>query len=165
MEKTLLVYYSFEGNIRFAAEEIAKRCGAELEELKVKNEPPRKGLAKFLHGGKSALFKDDPGLYPLGKDVRDYESVILAYPVWAGTFPPAVQQFLKQVSLKDKEVIAVAASASGNAEKSFVQLRNIIGEEALVKTLSLQNPLKNKEQTIRKIEAFVADFHQAASVN
>ena len=53
--KTLIVYYSLEGNTQYAAERIAGRIGADVLRLVPKKAYHDKGFAKFFWGGKSAV--------------------------------------------------------------------------------------------------------------
>lgn len=156
MKDTLLIYYSFEGNTGFAAKELAKHLDVDVERLKVTVEPPKKGLAKFLHGGKSALRHEDPGLIPLQNNVNDYYDIILAFPVWAGTWPPAVEAFLRAYPFTRKNIYIVACSASGNAAGAIDKLTQRLEGNIILGTLSLKNPLKNQEETREKIREFAA---------
>ena len=155
MKKTLLVYYSFGGNTKYAAETLAQYVqGLKTERLTVDREPPHSGLAKFLKGGKSALMQEDPGLHPLREDLSLYERIILAFPVWAGTIPPAISAFLKEADLDGKEIFTIVCSASGNAKKSAEIVRNSLPGSVFKNSLSLVNPLKNTEKTEQALAAF-----------
>ena len=159
--KTLIVYYSFEGNVAYLAEKLQQATGADLLRLEPKQEPPRKGFAKFVWGGKSVVLREVPELAPLRKDVASYDTLIIAYPVWAGSYPPAIRAFLAQQPFSGKSVYAIASSASGNAAKSFSALSKAIGANAaadanaLKGTLSVINPLRNKERITEQLAAFV----------
>ena len=154
MADTLLIYYTFEGNTGFVADELEKRLDLVTERLRVEHEPPKKGLGKFLHGGKSALMGEDPGLLPLQNDPAAFSVILLAYPVWAGTYPPAVGAFLKRYPLQNKTVHVIACSASGKGDKSIENVRAALPDCEVVSGLSLMNPLKNRETAIRKLAAF-----------
>ena len=154
MSRKIVIYYSFEGNSEYVAEKVAEYTQADLEKLTVSNEPPKKGLAKFLHGGKSALFKDDPGLHPLKHDLKDYDTLILIYPIWAGNCPPAMQAFLKEYRFSGKNVYLIANSASGSAGKSLDKVKEELSGNDVLLTLSLQNPLRNKEKVNLKLVEF-----------
>ena len=86
--KTLIVYYSLEGNTQWAAEQIAARLGADTLRLVPKAAYPDKGFKKFLFGGKSAVMKEAPELESYEVDITQYEQIVLATPVWAGTLTP-----------------------------------------------------------------------------
>ena len=154
MTDTLLIYYTFEGNTGFVAEELQKHLDLTAERLWVEHEPPKKGLGKFLHGGKDALMGSDPGLLPLQNDPTAFSGIVLAYPIWAGTYPPAISAFLKQYPLQGKRVFVIACSASGNGTKSVENVRAALPECEIISSLNLTNPLKNQETAAREIAAF-----------
>lgn len=158
--KTCLYYYSFGGNSAFVADTLKNLLNVETEQLTVDNEPPKKGLGKFLQGGKSALMKEDPGLHPVRKDPADYEKIILVYPIWAGTLPPAMRSFTTRylTSLIGKDITLIACSASGSAGKSFAQLKETFGASSVKKTLSLTSPLNKKEEAAARLEALAKEL-------
>ena len=155
--KTIVIYYTLEGNSGFAARTAAELTGAALEELKVEKEPPRGGFKKFLVGGGSALFKADPGLRPIRADLEEYENVVLAFPIWAGNYPPAIGAFLKRYSIRDKDVYVIASSASGNAGKSAANVDDRTGGRVRG-VLSLLNPLKDQGAARDQIKSFVEEY-------
>jgi hypothetical protein len=55
-------------------------------------------------------------------NVEDYSDIILAFPIWAGTFPPAIGAFLKQYPFQGKNIRIIACSGGGNAEKAFAAI-------------------------------------------
>ena len=154
MGRTTVVYYSLEGNSQFAAEEIAKELGADIIRLYPEKEPPKKGIGKFLAGGGSALFLKNFPVKPIEFSLEETDRIVIVYPVWAGTFAPAIGWFLRTYDLKGKWVAAAACSASGNAEKSFQKLCALTGNEQLDAMLSLVNPLSEKETAEKKIREF-----------
>ena len=156
MKDTLLVYYSFEGNTAFAAKLLSGLMPMDVVRLKVKKEPPKTGLGKLLQGGKSALFQEDPGLFPVDVDIRDYYDINLAFPVWAGTYQPAIGAFLKANPFVQKNVYLVACSAGGDAKGAFDKLSRRLAGNTILGTLSLKSPLKNRKETEAKIAEFAA---------
>ena len=60
--KTMIVYYSLEGNTEFAAEKIAAKLGADLLRIQPVKAYPSGGFRKFLWGGKSAVMAETPKL-------------------------------------------------------------------------------------------------------
>ena len=152
--KTLIVYYSFEGNVKFAAEELEVLSGADIQRLTVKNEPPKSGLMKFLKGGKSALSHELAELEPLEKDPSDYEKIILMFPIWAGTYPPAVAAFIDRYKPTWKELYLVAASMGGKPDKAFDAIAKALPECSLKGTLHLVSPLSNQKETSAKLKEF-----------
>ena len=152
--KTLIVYYSFTGSSAYIAETLKSLLDADIERLIPDSEPPKSGPMKFMIGGKSALARDSVGLAPLSHDVADYEQIILAMPIWAGTFPPAIWEFLRRHNLSGKKVSAVISSAGGKTEKAFRHLAENMAGVELVETLSLTSPLKDTTKTKNELEKF-----------
>ena len=55
--KTLIVYYSYEGNTKIIAETIGKSIEADIMELKPEKEMTSKGFMKYVWGGRAAVMK------------------------------------------------------------------------------------------------------------
>ena len=156
MNDTLLIYYSFEGNTEFVAKTLTEKLKVDVERLQVTNEPPHSGLGKFLRGGKSALMQEDPGLKPVTANVKDYYDIIIAFPVWAGSYPPAIGAFLEANPFTGRNVYLIGCSASGNASGAFDKLTRKLQGNTILGTLSLKNPLKNQDETRERIREFAA---------
>lgn len=151
--KTLVVYYSFEGNTEYAAKIIAGRLGADLLQLKAGNEPPS-GFGKYLIGGRAALRGEKAILYRINRHPEDYDVVIIGGPVWAGTLAPALREFMIQHPFERKRAALFACSASGNAVKMLDRMKSMLAGNEILADLSLRSPLKRKEQAEQQIEEF-----------
>ena len=60
--KTLIVFFSLEGNTEYVADMMSKEIGADLLRLIPKKAYHDKGFAKFFWGGKSAVMAEKPEL-------------------------------------------------------------------------------------------------------
>ena len=158
MKSTLMVYYTLDGNTGFVAKKLYGLIDMDVERLKVTKEPPKSGPGKILAGGRSALRKEDPGLIPLAADVGSYYDIVIAFPVWAGTWPPAVEAFLNAYPVTRKNIYIIACSGSGNAEKAIAKLsERLTGSgNIILGTLSLKSPLKNLRETEARLAEFAA---------
>ncbi len=156
MKDTLLLYYSFEGNTKYAAERLAAYMEMDVERLVVDKEPPKTGIAKFIQGGKSALRREDPGLHPIKSDIMAYYDIIIAFPVWAVTYPPAIDAFFKAYPFVGKNVYLVVCSAGGNTAGAIDKASQRLKGNTILGTLSLKNPLTLKKEAEAKIVEFVA---------
>jgi flavodoxin len=94
--KTLIIYYSYDGNCQKAAEIIGEKCGADLLRLEAENEKHRDGFAKFFWGGLQVFSPIKPKLKPYSIDFSGYEMIIIGTPVWAGAPAPVIQSFLSK---------------------------------------------------------------------
>ena len=144
--KTLIVYYSLEGNTQWAAEKIAARIGADTLRLVPKAAYPDKGFKKFLFGGKSAVMKESPELEPYEVDITQYTQVVLATPVWAGTMAPPLRTFVQREDLSGKRLALVASSMGGSPGKTFSNLKSMLGVAEDIPTLCLKDPKSHPSQ-------------------
>lgn len=155
MSKILIVYYSLDGNTEFAADQLKSITGADIEKLIPENEPTRSGFLKILEGGFTALVHYKPRIRHLKHDPTDYDTIVLACPVWAGTCPPAMETFLHKESFSGKQVVICAASGSGQADKMIDRITSLVGEDNTVSvTTCLKQPLEDPDKTRQKLEEF-----------
>lgn len=158
--KTLIVHYSLEGNTAWTAERIAQELGADTLRLIPKKAYPDKGFAKFFWGGKSAKMKESPELEPYSIDLNSYDCIILASPVWAGTFAPPLRTFIRSEKLAGKQFAFVMCSAGGSADKAFAGLAQLLGIAENVPTLHLIDPKSRPDaENDRKIKEFCQKLH------
>ena len=93
--KTLIVYYSLEGNTEYAAGQIAAILGADTLRIEPAKAYPATGFAKFFWGGKSAVMAETPELKPYVFHADDYDRIVFGFPVWASNFAPPIRTFIE----------------------------------------------------------------------
>jgi flavodoxin len=142
-----IIYYSFEGNTRLAAQTIAAQTGAELIELKPQKELATHGFMKYFWGGKQAVMKEKPALLPLERRPEEYDLIFLGTPVWAFTFAPPLHTFLAEYPLQDKK-IALFCCDEGGLGKTFTNLRAILTGNEILGELELNAPLRKERSEI-----------------
>ena len=152
--RTLIVYYSLEGNTAHAAEQIAAALPADTLRLEPVKAYPDKGFRKFFWGGKSAVMGEMPALQPYRFNDAAYDRVILGFPVWAGNMAPPIRTFIRDHSLAEKRVAAFACQSGAGAEKAFGKLKTALGIPSLEAEAILIDPLTKpspeNERTIRQ---------------
>ncbi len=154
--KTLIVYYSLEGNTRLVAQRLAEATGAELLELKPAKAYPTGRISKFYFGGKSAVMCEKPVLEPYSADVSQYGTVILGTPVWAGRCTPPLRSFLGAESLLGKRVAFFACAGGDSAGKTFELLEELSGCKP-VRTELFVSPSSGKDAMFdEKLERLVS---------
>lgn len=155
--KTLIVYYSLEGNTAWAAERIARAAGAELLRLEPVKAYPASGFKKFFWGGKSAVMAETPELAPYSFDPSAWDRVVFGFPVWAGNLTPPLRTFIRDNDLGGKRIAAFACQSGAGAEKAFGKLKAALGIDTLEAELVLIDP-KDKPDGANedKIRAFCA---------
>jgi flavodoxin len=120
-----ILYYSFSGNTRLACVSLKEKLaragyGVELVELKLATEEKN-----FFLQGKAASHREIPPLANGMISIASYDCIVLAAPVWAFTFAPALRSFLASYSLENKRcgcfLTCGAQITSGNALKELEQ--------------------------------------------
>lgn len=153
--KTLIVYYSLEGNTDFAARKIAAILGADALRIEPVKAYPDSGFRKFFWAGKSAVMAETPALQPYRAALGDVDRVIFGFPVWAGNVAPPIRSFAKANDLTGKRVAAFACQSGAGAEKAFGKLKACLGVDALEAELILIDPkAKPDPENDAKIRAF-----------
>ena len=153
--KTLIVYYTLEGNTHYAAKKIASQLDADVLRVKPVKTYPRKGFRKFLWGGKSAVMAETPELEPYTFDASAYDRIVFGFPVWAGNVTPPLRTFIKENDFSGKRFAAFACQSGAGAEKAFEKLKAALGIRELDAELVLIDP-KTKPDPIneKKISGF-----------
>ena len=105
--KCAVVYYSWSGNTRFAAETIAKKTGADLFEIKAEK-PYNSDFQECCDEAQPECYgKKLRPIKPIeGLDLAKYDLVFVGSPNWWGTMAPPVRTWVAQSkdALKGKTV-------------------------------------------------------------
>ncbi len=141
--RAAVVYFSLEGNTRFAAERIAEELRADLIPLFPVKKYPADGFGKYFWAGKSASFREAPALEAYRFDADRYDVILLGTPVWAGTFAPPLRTFLRANPMAGRKIAFFASCSGGSAEKCFDDLRKEAPGGIVLDTLRLVDPAKN----------------------
>ncbi len=156
--KSLIVYYSLEGNTEFIAGSISKKLSSDVLKLVPKKAYADKGFAKFFWGGKSAVMAEKPELEPYEVDFSLYDEIIIGFPVWAGNITPPIRTFVSDnlEALREKNISVFACQSGAGAEKAFSKLKELIGIDEFAATAIFIDPKdKPSEENELKLSVFV----------
>lgn len=154
---TAVVYYTFEQNTERVAERISSLVGADLYRITCEDEPPKAGPMKFISGGRQALRHETPTISIAPIDYGAYDRIVLAGPVWASTYAPAMGSYLRELPFSGKTVYLVGCSSSGNATKMFAQLEEMLAGNTVAAELSLRNPGRIAGE-LAKVDGFCDEY-------
>lgn len=147
--KTLILYYSYTGNVKLMAEKMAEAIGADIARIQTKENIDLKGLKKFIWLGKQVLIKEEPEILPIDKNLDDYDLIIFGSPVWAWSFTPALLTFFKSIQLKNKK-IGLFCCHGGGKGAIFRKMRDALGDNNYVGEIDFFEPLQ--KETDEKIK-------------
>lgn len=139
--KTAIVYFSYEGNCKFVAEQINTVVHGDVLPLSLEDGAERKGLVKYVWGGSQVALKKRPALKPYTFDYTAYELLIIGAPVWAGSPAPAIETFLEETRITGKSIALFCCHAGGKG-RTFDKLKKSLPGNTFVGEIDLINPLK-----------------------
>lgn len=125
-EKKLVAYFSASGVTKSVAERIAAAAGADLYEIRPAEPYTREDLNWMDKKSRSTLEMNDPGSRPEiaepVKDMEQYQTIWVGFPVWWYVEPRIVDTFLESYDFSGKTLIPFATSGGsgiGKAQKSL----------------------------------------------
>lgn len=131
--KTIIVYYSLDGNTKNAAGTLANLIGADLCEIQPVKPIQSAGKPTFrvlMQGGGQVTFGLCPKIKELDADLGGYDRIILGTPVWAGKCASFVRTFAKKYAkqhhLTDKVTGVFTLSGSGDNSGCIADLRKML---------------------------------------
>jgi flavodoxin len=144
--KTLIVYFSLDGNTALVAAGIGKALGADLLELKLVEEKVRRGFAKYVWGGRQVFSHAKPALKPYTVKPDEYDLVIIGGPVWAGSPAPALLTFLSDANITGKKA-AVFCCHGGGKGQTLLKLKELLSANTIIGEIDFKSPLKGGPET------------------
>lgn len=163
--KTLIVYFSLDGNTKWMAQKIQERLPhATLHKIELAKKPLSWRLFRTMVYGFKTTFYKEMAIKSSSLDLAAYNTVIIGGPVWMGSVPPPLRAFINQYPLNDK---AVAAFCSMGKEPShfFNRLRSYLGINSFKATLALVEPLQNLQvENLVEIDEFVEQINKTVKL-
>lgn len=125
MSKSIILFYSFEGNTKKVAAYLSKELSIPCEEVILVKDFSSKGFTKYLWGGSQVMMKKKPKLATLKANLDDYDTIYLGSPIWAGTYSPAIRTLLEDGIVKGKKV-AFFYCNDGGPGKAETKIKDIV---------------------------------------
>ena len=158
-KKCMVIYYSWSGNTRFAAETIAKKAGAALFEIKAETSY-NSDFNKCCDEAKPECYgKNLRAIKPIeGLDLAKYDVVFVGTPNWWGTMAPPVRTWVTQGkdALKGKTVCLFQTHGGGGMQRVGREFAEIVGDTAKVLPPKAFSGSSIKS-SVAALEAFVTD--------
>ena len=149
--KTLVVYYSRTGVTSQVAQALARRLGADMEEVReIKGRQGVLGYVKALADGGRKL---SSAIMPLTHDPAEYDLVVVATPVWAFTMACAVRTYLTECGRNIKRLGLMCTMESSGDKGAFRDMESLCGRQAEARLTVLSREVR--QDTFRpKIDSF-----------
>jgi len=124
--RVLVAFFANTGNTRFVASEIARRSGAELEEIR--DARPHAGACEGLRYIRDSLIGAKPPIEAARKDPSGYDLVILGTPVWAWRVASPMRSYVLQNASRFKQVAFFCTEGGLGDRLVFSELSRLCGQ-------------------------------------
>jgi flavodoxin len=152
--KAVVVFYSFDGNCTFVAEQIKNQLNADLVQLRLENEKRPRGFAKILWGCSLMFSRKNPPLKPYTFDPAAYDLIIIGAPVWAGAPAAPLRTFVSGTAITGKK-LALFVCHAGGKRGSLGKFKSMFAGNEIIGETDFQDPLKNGTEAQQQIADWV----------
>ena len=129
-KKILVAYFSCTGNTKTLAQNIAEAIGADLYEVKPAVPYSSKDLDYQDETTRATVEQRDensrPALANKNLNVAQYQTVIIAYPIWWGVEPKIIDTFVESYNFIGKTIIPVCTSGGSDIRASEDHLKDLV---------------------------------------
>ena len=157
--KCAVIYFSWSGNTRFAAETVAKKASAAIFEIKAETSY-NSDFNKCCDEAKPECYgKTLRAIKPIeGLDLAKYDVVFVGTPNWWGTMAPPVRTWLTQnvAALKGKTMCLFQTHGGGGMQRVGKEFAEIFGDTAKVLPPKAFSGSSIKS-SVAALEAFATD--------
>jgi menaquinone-dependent protoporphyrinogen IX oxidase len=153
--KILIACYSYTGNTLKVGEDLKKELEADLTLIETFKDK------WYLFKVWDSLRGNQVSIKPCITDLRNYDSLVVCCPVWAGRTPAAINEYLSMVkNAKDKNFAVLITAGSGKHQKATIYIREYLSQQGMnfmgqIKILA--DEVKN-EKYKENIDLFIGKF-------
>jgi flavodoxin len=124
-QKILVAYFSWSGNARALAGQIAEEIGGDLFEIKTVAAYPDTYNACTEAAKKEQESNARPALSGSVSDMAQYGTVFLCYPNWWGTLPMGVFTFLESYDFSGKRIYPLVTHGGSRFGRSLDDIKKL----------------------------------------
>lgn len=149
--KTLIVYFSWGGNTRVASENTKRLTGADIFEITVKNPYPTDYRQCANQAREEQRTDFLPELNGNVNNLSQYDTIIVAFPNWWGTYPQAVKKFLiDNRDISSKKIALLCTHGGSRLGRSVNDLKALYPNANILEGLAISgSSVRNSENDIR----------------
>jgi flavodoxin len=153
MPRALVVYFSRTGYTRKIAEDIAARCGADIEGIQDVRD--RSGMWGYLRSAREALGKRLIDIRPPIRNPSDYNVVILGTPVWASNICSPMRAYVTTHREEFRQVAFFCTQGGSGAKKVLDDMAKLCKHRP-VASLALNDEEIKRGLHAEKLNQFLA---------
>ena len=131
-DKVLVVYYSWGGNTKVAAEEIARAAGAKCFAIRPKKAYPQDYRTCVKQAKNECANGTMPELAAWPDDLTRYDVIFVGSPNWWGTMAPPLRTFLSSPALVGKTIIPFFTNGGGGMQNCERDVRKVCSRSKVI---------------------------------
>lgn len=156
--KSIVIYYSFEGNTKLIANNITDILSSDLLRLQLAKELKTRSFVKYFWGGRQVMVKKQPELLPYHFNPDDYDLIFMGTPVWAWNYAPAWRTFLAENKIENQK-IALFCCHGGGKGKIFSRWEDALSGNEIIGEIDFRDPLKVKtDASVKRIREWAREM-------
>ena len=127
MSKILVSYFSASGITKRVAEKVATAVNGDLFEIEPKERYTEEDLDWTNKESRSSIEMNDnikPEIANKVSNLEDYDTVVLAFPIWWYKEPTIIDKFLEENDMNGKKMYVFVTSGSSSIDSTYKSLKN-----------------------------------------
>ena len=127
MSKILVSYFSASGTTKRVAKRVATSINGDLFEIEPKEKYTQQDLDWTNKQSRSSIEMNEnikPEIVNKVSNLDDYDTVILAFPIWWYKEPTIIDKFIEENDMKSKKIYVFVTSGSSPIDSTYNNLKN-----------------------------------------
>lgn len=145
--KKLVVYFSYTNHTKIIAEDIQKKLGCDILEIKPVKEYSKDYDLVVDEEQNNESSKKTPEIQKINVDLEKYDEIIVGTPVWWYTMAPVIRTFFKENDLANKKIIPFATNA-GWLGRTFQDIKKLCPNSTVEKEMNIVFTENYKENSL-----------------
>lgn len=145
--KKLVVYFSYTNHTKIIAEDIQKKLGCDILEIKPVKEYSKDYDLVVDEEQNNESSKKTPEIQKINVDLEKYDEIIVGTPVWWYTMAPVIRTFFKENDLANKKIIPFATNA-GWLGRTFQDIKKLCLNSTVEKEMNIVFTENYKENSL-----------------
>ena len=127
MSKILVSYFSASGTTKRVAEKVATAINGDLFEIEPKKKYTEEDLDWTNKQSRSSIEMNEnikPEIVSKVSNLDDYDTIVLAFPIWWYKEPTIIDKFLEENDMNGKKIYVFVTSGSSPIDSTYKNLKN-----------------------------------------
>ena len=127
MNRVLISYFSASGTTKRVAEKVATAINGDLFEIEPKEKYTEEDLDWTNKQSRSSIEMTEnikPEIINKIDNLSDYDTVVIAFPIWWYKEPTIIDKFLEENDMTGKEIYVFVTSGSSSIDSTYKSLNN-----------------------------------------